>query len=215
MTIFFLYPCAPPRLLPASYGFVDTLKEISGIDFYTNVKRIYPPNPYAAIPSMHVGYTFIVGFILWRVLNRKFSFVFLLYPLTMWFTTIATGNHYIVDGLFGISCICFGFLIVELYACFLRKFDSSTYIPWPGYRRKFGRHRGHYEFVPLSSVEVEAVESVTEPVEKMQADDSDPDMKVEMAEVVTTSPPTSAASHLHHHRPPFADTDTVRSSLEV
>jgi hypothetical protein len=208
MTIFFLFPCAPPRLLPPSYGFVDTLKEISGIDFYTNVKRLYPPNPYAAIPSMHVGYTFIVGFVLWRVLNKKFSFAFLLYPLTMWFTTIATGNHYIVDGVFGIMCICFGFTVVELYAC-LRKFDSSKYTPWPGYQRKFGKSR---QYEPLSTVEVESVPTVTEPLEQME--DGGGDMVVEMDDLVASP---NMQQGLHHLRPPSADTSVglPRSVVEV
>jgi hypothetical protein len=53
---FMAFPCAPPRALP-EYGFIDTLYSISHADVYTSTRRFV--NPYAAMPSMHQGYSLL------------------------------------------------------------------------------------------------------------------------------------------------------------
>lgn len=53
---FMAYPCAPPRMFP-ELGFHDTLKDIGKTDVYTGTRRWV--NPYAAMPSMHQGYSLL------------------------------------------------------------------------------------------------------------------------------------------------------------
>eukprot|EP00026_Physarum_polycephalum_P009629 Phypoly_transcript_09758.p1 GENE.Phypoly_transcript_09758~~Phypoly_transcript_09758.p1 ORF type:complete len:394 (+),score=76.23 Phypoly_transcript_09758:149-1330(+) len=53
---FMLYPCAPPRLFP-ELGYGDTLKDLGKTDVYTGTRRWV--NPYAAMPSMHQGYSLL------------------------------------------------------------------------------------------------------------------------------------------------------------
>jgi len=53
---FITYPCAPPRAIPDE-GFIDTLYSISHADVYTSTRRFV--NPYAAMPSMHQGYSLL------------------------------------------------------------------------------------------------------------------------------------------------------------
>lgn len=52
--IFMLFPCAPPRMME---GFIDTLGVVSKVDVYTSTRRWV--NPYAAMPSMHIGYSLL------------------------------------------------------------------------------------------------------------------------------------------------------------
>lgn len=54
--VFMAYPCAPPRQFPQE-GYKDFLKDVSGTDVYTNTRRFV--NPYAAMPSMHQGYSLL------------------------------------------------------------------------------------------------------------------------------------------------------------
>jgi len=53
---FIAYPCAPPRQFP-NLGFKDTLLSIGHTDVYSNTRRWV--NPYAAMPSMHQGYSLL------------------------------------------------------------------------------------------------------------------------------------------------------------
>lgn len=53
---FMAYPCAPPRLMK-KYGFIDTMAVISKTDVYSGTRNWV--NPYAAMPSMHQGYSLL------------------------------------------------------------------------------------------------------------------------------------------------------------
>jgi hypothetical protein len=53
---FMAYPCAPPRVFP-EYGFIDLLLVIGKTDVYASTRRWV--NPYAAMPSMHQGYSLL------------------------------------------------------------------------------------------------------------------------------------------------------------
>lgn len=53
---FMAYPCAPPRQFPEQ-GFKDFLLDVGKTDVYSNTRRFV--NPYAAMPSMHQGYSLL------------------------------------------------------------------------------------------------------------------------------------------------------------
>jgi hypothetical protein len=94
------FPTAPPRL--AGLGIADT---ISGGNVDLNhglVSSLY--NPFAAVPSMHIGYSAIVGASLvrdgGRPALRAAGFV---YPLLVLLVIVATGNHFLLDALAGVA----------------------------------------------------------------------------------------------------------------
>jgi hypothetical protein len=62
-------------------------------------------NPYAAIPSLHGGYSFLVFLFVftlaWNTRWRWWALLALLYPLVQSFAVVYTGNHYVVDLLIG------------------------------------------------------------------------------------------------------------------
>jgi hypothetical protein len=92
------FPTAPPRL--AGLGVTDT---ISGGHVDLNhglVSALY--NPFAAIPSMHIGYAVIVGVSLVRDGSRPAMRVLgALYPLLVLLVIVATGNHFVLDAVAG------------------------------------------------------------------------------------------------------------------
>ena len=57
-TIFVLYPCMPPRLLPREYGFLDSVGHNNAESVWMSGKYV---NQLAAMPSMHFGYSFCIG----------------------------------------------------------------------------------------------------------------------------------------------------------
>jgi PAP2 superfamily len=95
---FLVYPTAPPRL--AGVGIVDT---VSGRHVDLNcglVSSLY--NPYAALPSMHVGYALIVAGGLLRHGRRLLvRTIGALYALFVLLVIVATGNHFFLDAAAG------------------------------------------------------------------------------------------------------------------
>jgi hypothetical protein len=93
-----VFPTAPPRL--SDIGIVDT---VSGghVDLDKGlVSSLY--NPFAAVPSLHVGYALIVGASLARYASHAVLRVAgLAYPLFVLLVIVATGNHYFVDAAAG------------------------------------------------------------------------------------------------------------------
>ncbi len=95
---YILLPTAPPRLVDG-IGIVDTVG-LSGHD--TGSVGGVKFNPYAAMPSMHVGWSVLIGLIGFRVARRRaVKALFLLHPVVMALTVTATGNHYFLDSLVG------------------------------------------------------------------------------------------------------------------
>ena len=90
---FLVYPTAPPRL--AGVGILDT---VSGRHVDLNrglVSSLY--NPYAAIPSMHIGYALIVAAALLRHARRLLvRAIGALYPSFVLLVIVATGNHFLL-----------------------------------------------------------------------------------------------------------------------
>lgn len=97
LTVYVLLPVAPPRFLP---GFVDTLKA-SGVNLDgSSVGLLY--NPYAAMPSLHVGWELLAGVAIFAAARAwwlKAAGVAL--PFLMAFTVLVTGNHYLLDVVVG------------------------------------------------------------------------------------------------------------------
>jgi len=90
-------PTAPPRL--TDLGFVDTLSR-SLTPTYESIPGV---NHFAALPSMHVGWTLLTTIGLFLAFGRSpLRFVVWVLPIAMMTSTIATGNHYIIDGLLGV-----------------------------------------------------------------------------------------------------------------
>ncbi len=96
LIFFLLLPTAPPRLI--GFGFIDTL----GQSLTPSYDTIPGVNHFAAVPSMHVGWNFLMCVSLYLGLKGlKFRWLVLMFPLMMFVSTLVTGNHYIVDGLLG------------------------------------------------------------------------------------------------------------------
>lgn len=110
---FALYPLAPPRLMPSSYGFIDTLLlygpkyygDASGDSLFNLYGRVPSTvNVYAAMPSMHVAWSVVAGALLVAVIGRNIvtSTFAALHPCFMAFAVVVTANHYVVDVLVGL-----------------------------------------------------------------------------------------------------------------
>ncbi|HYX76443.1 MAG TPA: phosphatase PAP2 family protein, partial [Gaiellaceae bacterium] len=106
-----LLPTAPPRMFP-DFGFHDTLSSFSELNHGSGIIE-FAANPYAAMPSLHAADALIVGLVLASVCRSRVAKVlWLLWPLWVWFSVMATGNHFWLDVLGGIFVATIAIAIV-------------------------------------------------------------------------------------------------------
>jgi membrane-associated phospholipid phosphatase len=96
-----LLPTAPPRMFPG-FGFVDTLAQFGTVNHGSGLVEL-ASNPYAAMPSLHAADALIVGVVLATIVRRRiFKVLWLLWPAWVWFTVMATANHFWLDIVAGV-----------------------------------------------------------------------------------------------------------------
>ncbi len=111
LAIYILFPLAPPRFFPYT-GFVDTLQMYSGINYdQQSIAMLY--NPFAAMPSLHVGFALFSGIGIIKVGRRKIHWVVGIgYPLLMATAVVGTANHYILDVIVGSFITIMAYILV-------------------------------------------------------------------------------------------------------
>ena len=112
LLFFYFYPVAPPRLLPAEYGFVDTLALHSPVNYTTPEAGILM-NKYAAFPSLHFAWSFIIAAGLYQTLPwRWIRWSAFIFPIASLWSILATANHFVVDAVAGAILIAVCFALV-------------------------------------------------------------------------------------------------------
>ncbi|KAH6655034.1 integral membrane protein [Truncatella angustata] len=137
--VFTLWPCMPPRLLSdpnasgpeatlgRTYGFVDTVHGKGGESSVWTQNKFC--NQYAAMPSLHFGYSLMIGLtiamlplapqhcrpLILRVAGLRLRFPSIrriacitagfAYPFIILIAIVSTANHFILDAVAG-SCVC-------------------------------------------------------------------------------------------------------------
>ena len=104
-----LYPAAPPWYA-AQQGEIDEIRRLSGrgwramgFDVVSNVLKRGQEiaNPFAAVPSLHAAFSFLAVAFFIRGRPRWQQALMVLYPLSMAWTLVYAGEHYVVDILAG------------------------------------------------------------------------------------------------------------------
>lgn len=107
-----LVPTAPPRMFPG-LGFADTLGNVGGLNHGSGLVQL-ASNPYAAMPSLHAADALIVGVVLCGVCRNKFAKVlWALWPAWVWFSVMATANHFWLDVVAGIAVALLALAIID------------------------------------------------------------------------------------------------------
>ncbi|MFJ8631063.1 phosphatase PAP2 family protein [Streptomyces sp. NPDC093568] len=106
---FWLYPLAPPRLMPG-LGFIDTVhgpQDFSEPDYGTLTELT---NQYAAMPSLHFGWSLWCGLVVLVLAPRWWMKALgLLHPLLTVTAIVVTGNHWVLDAVGGALIVGAGF----------------------------------------------------------------------------------------------------------
>ncbi|MFI1563106.1 phosphatase PAP2 family protein [Streptomyces sp. NPDC020490] len=114
---FTLLPTCPPRLLSAGHGFVDTMAQYSSYGWWGGAASAPKglggmTNQYAAMPSLHVGWSLWCGVMLWRHGSTPAARAAgIAYPLLTTIVVMGTANHYFLDAVAGAFVMGVGLLL--------------------------------------------------------------------------------------------------------
>jgi hypothetical protein len=112
VVVFAAYPLLPPHLLPPAFGF-GSPDPVPHAPFWSWAAD----NPYAAMPSLHIGWSCWCVSAVWRsVPGRRWRLVLLAYPLLTLLVVAATANHYLLDGAGGLLTLAAAYGIEEARA---------------------------------------------------------------------------------------------------
>ncbi|KAL4938152.1 hypothetical protein BDV06DRAFT_201545 [Aspergillus oleicola] len=132
--VFCFYPCMPPRLLPESFNFHDTVRQENAESVWVGGKMV---NQLAAMPSLHFTYAFCIGatFIyhsnFWSIFNggrrtirsmvttAVFVILGIVYPLLVLSVIVATANHYWFDATVAMFSVAICFMINKVWLILL------------------------------------------------------------------------------------------------
>jgi hypothetical protein len=94
-----LLPTAPPRMFDQ---FTDTITQYAQVNHDSGLVKLFI-NPYAAIPSMHVAFSTMIGVTGVLISRHTITKIFwCAYPVLVFWVVIVTANHFWVDGAFGL-----------------------------------------------------------------------------------------------------------------
>lgn len=100
VVIYWAFPVAPPRLIPFA-GFIDTMAAFDRVGYNAQETQAFV-NEFAAIPSLHFGWSLLLGVIVAYEGKRPlFWLLGAIWPIAMFFSVIMTGNHFILDAVAG------------------------------------------------------------------------------------------------------------------
>ena len=108
LVIHIAYPLAPPRMLP---GFVDTLARW-GPGVYSRAGVASVANQYAAMPSLHVGWSLIIAYGMFQLTRRPWRWIGVGHAAVTLFAVVVTANHYWLDGLVALALVVPAIVIV-------------------------------------------------------------------------------------------------------
>ncbi|OOF93969.1 hypothetical protein ASPCADRAFT_209223 [Aspergillus carbonarius ITEM 5010] len=154
--IFCFWPLMPPRLLPESYGFHDTVRQEHAESVWVGGKMV---NQLAAMPSLHFTYAFCIGStffyhsgVFHRLFGKRttrttlkdlvFFILGFIYPLLVLCVIVATANHYWMDATVATFSVTFSFFCNRIWMVLLPLEDMLLWllrlekpIPTTGNRR--------------------------------------------------------------------------------
>jgi PAP2 superfamily protein len=106
---FYLYPLAPPRLLP-QYDYVDTLLKFHTWGSLADPSIAAHSNQFAAMPSLHIAWALWCGIALLRCARWTWVRVLgVLYPVFTLLVIVGTANHFVIDAVGGAAIVGLGF----------------------------------------------------------------------------------------------------------
>jgi hypothetical protein len=128
---FVLMPTAPPRFFP-EWGFIDTLASSSTLNHGSGLVQL-ASNQFAAMPSIHAADALILGFAMASLVRSRWAkLLWTLWPSWVWFSVMATANHFWLDVAAGIGLAAVSISVVAA----LESASGRRRLPLPALSRR-------------------------------------------------------------------------------
>ncbi|TDD34769.1 DUF1298 domain-containing protein [Actinomadura sp. KC06] len=115
LATFALYPVMPPRLMP-DLGFIDTVLQGRTWGSWGS-PLVEHADKFAAVPSLHMGWTLWVGVELARVNAKRWVQVLnAVHVLVTLYVILATANHFILDAIIAVPYVFAAVFVAERIA---------------------------------------------------------------------------------------------------
>lgn len=127
---FYLFPTAPPRLLP-HFGYIDTVDKFHTWGSLADPDIAQHSNQFAAMPSLHIAWALWSGIAIFICARRLWvRWLGLLHPAATLIVIIGTANHFFLDAVGGalILAIAFGFQwVLSGHGAFVAPVDAPDF----------------------------------------------------------------------------------------
>ncbi|MBZ4017719.1 phosphatase PAP2 family protein [Streptomyces purpurogeneiscleroticus] len=112
---YYFFPLAPPRLMPGGH-FIDTVMVHDTWGSMASGNLASMSNQYAAMPSMHIGWSLWCGLTLALLARHTWVRALgVLYPVLTLLVIVSTANHFWLDAVGGVLCLAFAFAVARLW----------------------------------------------------------------------------------------------------
>ncbi len=145
---YYAFPLTPPRMLVCNATipapgptrtqiigncFVDTLDRIGGLWSYESSAVKAVANEFAAMPSLHFGWSLWCAYVIYRYASGRWRTWFaVLYPALTLFAIVVTANHYFLDAVGGAVILWAAFHVMRwIDRRHARHFDRLRLAPGP------------------------------------------------------------------------------------
>jgi len=123
------WPLAPPRLMP-ELGTIDVMQHFAGAGWWGSAASAPrglgdATNQFAAMPSLHFGWSLWCGIQMWGFGGRRWKIAGFTYPALQAVVVLATANHFALDVVGGATCVLTGYAVVTLVGRLLGKTGSD------------------------------------------------------------------------------------------
>jgi membrane-associated phospholipid phosphatase len=113
-----LYPTAPTWYqfyAPGPTHVIRILSQVNneiGIPVYRTIFGLIESNPFAAFPSLHAAYPWLVSLYAIKIKRIK-ALPILVLPVGVWFSAVYLGEHYVIDIIGGVAFSTCAFFLAE------------------------------------------------------------------------------------------------------
>jgi hypothetical protein len=109
---YLVYPSAPPWFGVHASRILFQIDGEIGVPVYRTIFDFIQANPYAAFPSLHATYPWLISLYSIKIKRIK-ALPVLIIPIGVWFSAVYLGEHYVIDLIGGVLYSTVAFFLVE------------------------------------------------------------------------------------------------------
>lgn len=107
---FLIYPVAPPWFGVKAARILFQVDHSLGVPVYKTIFDYIQPNLFAAFPSLHAAYPWLISLFTLKIWKTKALPVFS-FPILVWFSAVYLGEHYVIDIIGGVAYATSAFIL--------------------------------------------------------------------------------------------------------